>query len=44
VECGTAEDRYDNGVFSPRDSVVLGDVIDIGEAARQFALPRRYPV
>ena len=37
VECGAAEDRLDNGAYCPRMSVVLGDVIDIGESAWRFA-------
>ena len=37
VESGAAEDRSDNGAFCPRLSVVLGDVIDIGESAWWFA-------
>jgi hypothetical protein len=33
VECGAAEDRCSSGAYCPRVSVVLGDVIDIGESA-----------
>lgn len=36
MECGAAEDRLGNGAFCPRMSVVLGDVIDIGESAWRF--------
>jgi len=36
VECGAAEDRYSNGAYCPRVSVVMGDVIDIGESAWRF--------
>ena len=32
VESGAAEDRSSNGAYCPRVSVVLGDVIDIGES------------
>jgi hypothetical protein len=31
VERGAGEDRYGNGAYCPRVSVVLGCVIDIGE-------------
>jgi hypothetical protein len=31
--CGAAEDRTVNGVQYPTVSVVLGDVIDIGESS-----------
>jgi hypothetical protein len=37
VECGAAEDRCSSGAYCPQVSVVRGDVIDIGESARQFA-------
>jgi hypothetical protein len=37
VECGAAKDRCGNGAKCPRSSVVLGDVIDIGESAWRFA-------
>ena len=37
VEWGAAEDRFGNGAHCPRVSVVMGDVIDIGESAGQFA-------
>ena len=33
---GTAEDRLDNGTQCPSVSVVLGDVINIGESALRF--------
>jgi hypothetical protein len=33
VECGAAEDRNSNGAYCPKVSVVMGDVIDIGESA-----------
>lgn len=33
VRRGAAEDRSGNGALCPRVSVVLGDVIDIGELA-----------
>ena len=36
VEGGAAEDRCSNGAYCPRVSVVLGDVIDIGESAWRF--------
>ena len=35
VECSAVEDRLSNGAYCPLESVVLGDVIDIGEAYRQ---------
>ena len=34
VERGAAEDRYSNGAYCPRVSVVMGDVIDIGESVK----------
>lgn len=37
VEGGAAKDRCGNGASCPRSSVVLGDVIDIGESAWRFA-------
>jgi hypothetical protein len=37
VEGGAAEDRCGNGAICPRVSVVLGDVIEIGESARRSA-------
>ena len=37
MESGAAEDRFGNGAQCPRVSVVLGDVIDIGESARRYA-------
>jgi hypothetical protein len=37
VESGAAKDRCGNGANCPRSSVVLGDVIDIGESAWRFA-------
>ena len=36
VEDGAAEDRYSIGAFCPPVSVVMGDVIDIGESAWRF--------
>ncbi|MDP1550982.1 MAG: hypothetical protein Q8L97_12640, partial [Nitrosomonas sp.] len=33
VECGVTEDRNSNGAYCPRNSVVMGDVIGIGEWA-----------
>ncbi|CAH1091746.1 hypothetical protein NTG1052_90019 [Candidatus Nitrotoga sp. 1052] len=32
MEGGAAEDRYSNGTYCPRVSLVLGDVIDIDES------------
>jgi hypothetical protein len=43
-ESGAAEDRSGNGAQCPLKSVVLGDVIDIGESTWRRKLPRRYPV
>ena len=37
VERGAGEDRLSNGAHCPRLSVVLGDVIDIGESALRDA-------
>jgi hypothetical protein len=37
VEGGAAEDRFGNGAYCQRVSVVMGDVIDIGESAWRFA-------
>ncbi|MFZ1548676.1 MAG: hypothetical protein WAT12_16550 [Candidatus Nitrotoga sp.] len=31
--CGATEDRKSNGAYCTKDSVVMGDVIDIGEMA-----------
>jgi len=36
VGFGAAEDRCSNGAYCPRVSVVLGDVIDIGESRRRL--------
>jgi len=37
MECGDAEDRFCNGAYyCPLISVVLGDVIDIGESNRRI--------
>ena len=36
VECGAAEDRCSNGAICPRVSVVMGNVIDIGESAGRY--------
>jgi hypothetical protein len=36
VDGGAAEDRSGNGAQCPRVSVVLGDVIDIGESVWRF--------
>ena len=37
MEDGAAEDRCSNGAHCPLVSVVLGDVIDIGESTWRYA-------
>jgi hypothetical protein len=44
LECGAEADRYGNGAYCPRVSVVMGDVIDIGESIWRLQPPGRYPV
>ena len=41
---GTAEDRFSTGAYCPPDSVVKGDVIDIGESASQRLAVGGHPV
>jgi hypothetical protein len=44
LACGAAEDRLSNSAICPQDSVVKGDVIDIGESALRQVAVARYPV